>query len=89
VLLRKEYFSYQENAEEYVTKITLQIENDLHFTKCDKTPKKLLRFGNFYSKFKGSHRSTWYVFFNKKDSRYFVKFVTNNHMETASFINIL
>jgi hypothetical protein len=33
VLLRKEYFSYQENAEEYVTKITLQIENDLHFTK--------------------------------------------------------
>ena len=91
VLYKKGYFGFKENAKKYVDEILDFIYNDLTkpFTKHKPTPIKLRRYGMFYATFSPNKQTSWYVFFNTKDSRYIVKFVTNNHSKAANDLNRL
>lgn len=86
-LFKKEYFSYEENALTYVNNLVDQIINELPGKKHYSTPLRLIKYGQFYAKLKGSKRTVWYAFFDKKDNRYIIKHIANNHTAKAAFLN--
>lgn len=86
ILLEKEYFGFSDSANEYVDRIYDDIETLIDVKRHRKTPRQLAKHGAYYAAFKGSKRTMWYVFFNKKDDRYVIKYITNNHTAKASFI---
>ncbi|MFN8236942.1 MAG: hypothetical protein U0T77_02130 [Chitinophagales bacterium] len=89
ILFEKTYFSYKENAIEYVLKIISDVETNIHTRKQQKTPDALKHYGQLYISYKSSKRTMWYVFFTKKEHFYIIKHMTNNHMATAQFLNHL
>ena len=65
VLHEKEYFSYKENATDYVDKILFFIENGIHTFPHQKAPKILAHLGSYYIFYKSNSRITGHVFLNK------------------------
>ncbi|WP_310378481.1 hypothetical protein [Flavobacterium sp.] len=88
-LFDKEYFSYQENAINYVQKLVFYIEENIDVLPHKKSPKTFLKYGNFYIFYQSNNRTTWYIFFSKKNKKYLIKHLTNNHIFEANFLNIL
>ena len=88
-LFNKEYFSYEENAIHYVQKLAFYIENNIANLPPRKTPKSLSKYGDFYIFYTSNARTTWYIFFSKKNSNYLIKNISNNPIFDASFINEL
>lgn len=86
VLFEKEYFGFEETAQLYVSKIYNFIEKDLVKFPSKKTPPKLQKFGSNYAFYKANKTTTWYIFFETKNSRYLITHITNNHMAEASFL---
>lgn len=86
VLIRKKYFSYLENAEDYVHNIINFIYKDFPNTRHRLTPKPLLKHGAYFVRYNAGKRTAWYVFFNKKEDRYIIKYITNNHIAKAAFL---
>lgn len=83
LLFKEEYFNYAENAQLYVDKIVdfvlLEIDSFPHKL----TPQKLKYLGSNYIFYKSNKRSTWYIFFEKKNRNYLVTGIINNHCEEA------
>lgn len=89
LLYKKEYFSYMESAEEYVDKLIDFIYHELATIQHKSTPKPLLKHGTHYIKYSAGKRTAWYVFFNRKNDKYIIKYITNNHVVKASFLRHL
>lgn len=89
VLHEKDYFSYKENATDYVDKILFFLENSIHNFPHQKTPKKLSHLGSYYIFYKSNSRTTWYVFFEKESKHYYVSGILNNHCYEASALKSL
>jgi hypothetical protein len=83
ILLKDEYYSFLDSAEDYVNKIydfIYSIPNQ----PCKQTKNNFL--GAFYCSYKYSNRTTWYITFNKEDEIYLIKNIANNHSkEYAEF----
>jgi hypothetical protein len=88
-LYKQEYFLYKENSVKYVSKIYQDIDNVIDVKKHKQTPLELVKYGKYYITIQGSKKTTWYVFFNKKDTKYLIKYITNNHVAKSTFINLL
>lgn len=87
-LYREEYFGFEEDAHEYAEKIRSSIYADIpSIITHHKTPEGLKKYGTYYIKIKVNRRTTWYVFFEKNNNRYFVEFITNNHSPEAGYFN--
>ncbi len=85
ILLDKEYFSFYESSEKYVDGILDYLEKNI-FTKSKKVaPKYFNRFGKklYYIFYKPNNRTTWFIFFQIKNDRYLIKYITNNHVSGA------
>ena len=85
ILFEKKYFSYVEDAVDYVEDLRNEIKTKLH-TKLHKTaPEYFDKYGKNmkYAAFKKNRRTTWYAFFTKylKDGEeiYLVRYIANNH----------
>jgi hypothetical protein len=79
-LHHKKYFALKVNAQNYVNKIYDDVQSKLESKPHKQTPNRLKKHGEHYANFKVSKKTTWYVFFDRKDDRFLVKFITNNHM---------
>ena len=88
-LFCRDYFIYRENAVDYVEKFVFYINTSIHQLPYRKTPESLLKHGDFYILYKSNSRTTWYIFFSKKNSTYLIKHISNNHSLDSSLINIL
>lgn len=88
-LFKDNYFIYKENAIEYVQKLVRFIADNIHIIPPRKTPTSLLKYGDFYIFYQSNVRTTWYIFFSKKESVYLIKHIANNHSMDATFINQL
>ena len=88
ILFYKNYFSYIENAENYVVALKDEIDNYIDLKQHHPTPEKLSRHGNLYIIVSLNNGTSWYVFFEKKDNRFLIQYITNNHMEEARLIKI-
>jgi hypothetical protein len=85
-LFRKDYFSFEENAIEYVQRLSEYINHNIHKLPHKKTPEKLKKHGDFYVFYKSNKRATWYFFFNTKGNRYLIKYITNNHNFDVNYL---
>jgi hypothetical protein len=78
-LFKNDYFSYYENAENYLAKLIsfvgLNIKNFPHKS----TPEMLGHLGSNYIFYKSIVRTTWFVFFEKLEENYFISGILNNH----------
>ena len=82
LLYDKQYFSFKENATEYVSSLTDEIIETLSIKAKHIAPKYFYRFGKnmYYASFRKSTRTTWYVFFTLHGSNFLVRYITNNHV---------
>jgi hypothetical protein len=61
-------------------------ENKICTENHKQTPLELLAYGEFYISYKSNKRTTWYIFFSRKNNRILVKHITNNHVADAAFL---
>jgi len=88
-LYEKAYFGFEESAHDYVEQIRNSIRAELPKGINHRlAPKELKHYGNLYAKIQTTSHTTWYVFFDKLDNRYWVGFITNNHTPQAQFLNL-
>jgi len=85
VLFEDEYFGFVESSEEYINRIIDFTYSNIDTFPSRKTPIQLQKFGRNYIFYKINSRTTWYIFFEKKDSDYFVTHLMNNHCEDAKW----
>lgn len=81
LLFEKEYFSFYENAENYIDNLTFFIEKEMISFPHKTTPKSLKKLGSNYAFYRPNHRTTWYIFFEKSNNRYLITHLTNNHVK--------
>ena len=87
-LFEEEYFGFEGAAQEYVDKIISEIEQNIHLKRHHASPNQFLKHGKYYIKVSGSKRTMWYVFFDKKGTRFFIETIINNHIAPAAFLNL-
>ncbi len=85
-LFARNYFHTEQAAQAYVSSIYDFIEFQLTSFPLKNTPPEIKQLGLYYVVFRKSQRTSWYIFFEKKDNRYLVTFITNNHMEIAAYL---
>lgn len=83
VLYKKEYFGFIETAEEYVSKIYDAVTENIKLSPHRLTPKSLKYLGSNYIFYKSNNRTTWYVFFEKREFVFLITGIINNHCEEA------
>ena len=87
VLYNEEYFGFEESAIEYVLKIYDFIENSIEYSVIRKTPFDLEKKGKFYMAYNANKNTTWYILFDKKDDKYIVNLILNNHTKDSEYFN--
>jgi hypothetical protein len=86
ILYEKHYFSFKEPAIMYVVDLECDIKNTLPNRQKRIAPSYFQRYGKnlFYSTFRKSKHTQWYVFFNIYEEKgklmYLVRYITNNHV---------
>ena len=83
VLYKKEYFGFMKSAEEYVSKIYDAVPESIKLPTHRLTPKNLKYLGSNYIFYKFNNRTTWYIFFEKRNQNYLITGIINNHCEEA------
>lgn len=78
-LYKKEYFGFIESAEDYVSNLYDAVPERIKKSFQKKTPENLRYLGSNYIFYKSNARTTWYVFFEKRDQNYLITGITNNH----------
>ena len=85
ILYEKDYFSYYENAEQYVEELIEDIKKNLPAKRSKPAPEYFDKFGKNmeYAAFKKNKYTTWYVFYDiYKDNEeiiFLVRHIENNH----------
>lgn len=85
-LYENEYFGFLESAETYVSNIYDSIPELVEKQKHKQTPAELQKHGKFYISYSSNKRTNWYIFFNRRENRFLIKYITNNHMPDAKFL---
>lgn len=83
ILYKEEYFGFIESAEDYVLKIYDALDENIKLNTHKLTSQKLKYLGSNYIFYKSNKRTTWYIFFEKKNRNYLVTGIINNHCEEA------
>ena len=84
ILLEKDYFSYLDNALDYIAAIFEFIEQKIHILQHHAAPKYFSKYqsGMQYIAYPANKRTTWYIFFKQSDNRFLIYYITNNHYES-------
>lgn len=78
-LFEEEYFGFPESAQNYIDKIVGFVISSISSFPHKKTPKSLQYLGLNYIFYKHNTRTTWYVFFEKRDQSYLITSIINNN----------
>ncbi len=81
VLYKNHYFGFVENADIYVEKIHNYVYDNIDKPISRLSPKSFKKFGEFYIKYRANENTTWYIFFDRKEHRFLVNYILNNHTE--------
>jgi len=86
ILFEEEYFSFEEDAQEYVDDLFFDIKTNLPIKSHKPAPPHFDKYGAgmYYASFKVNRNTTWYAFFTKYlvdgETVYLVRYINNNHM---------
>jgi hypothetical protein len=88
LLYRNKYFSFPDQAIDYVQRIRSYIENTIETAYKRKAPEHFTKYGDdmSYFTYKANNRTTWYVFFQQKQDAYLIRYITNNHIAAQYFV---
>ena len=86
-LCEKDYFSTLEAAENYVDTILDFIYANIETFPSKNSPLKLKHFGRKYIFYKSNKRTTWFVFYESRDSNYLITKIVNNHAAEANLLH--
>ncbi len=76
VLIEEDYFSYIENAEDYVDKI-VDFINTIPKQKRYLTKRK--QYGQWYCRYKANRHTTWFITFDTNEVIWIIRNIINNH----------
>lgn len=82
-LYKEEYFGFIESAEEYVSNIYDAVPERIKKAPHKKTPETLQYLGSDYIFYKPNPKTTWYIFFEKRDQNYLITGIINNYCKEA------
>ncbi len=91
LLYDKAYFDFEASALKYVDDLLIDIEITLSQKPKRVAPPYFSRYGKnmFYSVFKKSKRTQWYVFFTMhqidNELVYLIRYISNNHVDAQHF----
>ena len=87
ILFEKQYFSYVEDAIDYVNELCYDVKTNLPTKLHKPAPNYYAKYGKnmYYAVFKKNKRTTWYAFFSKYaengETVYLLCYIGNNHTE--------
>jgi len=85
ILFEEEYYSFEENAQQYAKELFDDIETTLPTRWKKPAPNHFEKYGKnmYYSGFRKNRNTTWYAFFTKYEENgetiYLVRHIENNH----------
>ena len=87
ILIEKGYFSFYEYSAQYVEDLVNYVKNNISIKPHKSAPAHFSKYGSnmFYITYNRNKRTTWYIFFQKTDYFYFVRYITNNHVAGQYF----
>ncbi|GHT76646.1 hypothetical protein AGMMS50262_15430 [Bacteroidia bacterium] len=82
LLFKKRYFSFFEDAEAYVNKLTYYIERYIGILPEKNAPVYFNRYGNNlkYITYRANKTTQWYIFYQQMENTFLVRHITNNHV---------
>jgi len=82
------YFSFPDQAMNYVFKIRQYIESSIATVHKRKAPDHFIKYGKnmFYFIYKANANTSWYIFFQQKADIYLIRYITNNHISAQYFV---
>ena len=88
LLYDKNYFSFSDQAINYVFKIRQHIESSIATSHKHKAPEYFERYGEnmYYIVYKANANTSWYIFFQQKADIYLIRYITNNHVSAQYFV---
>jgi len=84
-LYQKNYFSFYENAEQYVFELINDIQQNIPIKTKHISPPRFRKYGTHYIIYRPNNHTTWYMFFKFKKDKFLIKYITNNHV-SAQYI---
>ena len=81
VLFVYEYFGFEDSALNYVEKIYDFIKNNISKPISKNSPLAYQKFGKKFIKYKANNNTSWYIFFDQKENRFLINYITNNHSQ--------
>ncbi|MBX3163800.1 MAG: hypothetical protein KF900_04920 [Bacteroidetes bacterium] len=87
-LYADEYFGFIEQADRFVDYIAQTIKRDVHKLKHYPVPKDV-KYADYYIvvRLPKNKHTAYHAYFKKKDNRYLVTKISNNHEPEAKFLN--
>jgi hypothetical protein len=87
LLYAKGYFSFWNNAREYVKQIVYYIVQYAYILNNVRMPRLIFRYGSNlkYITYRANKTTTWYIFYQQQDDVYLVRHITNNHVAAQYF----
>ena len=82
-LFERGYFGFAESAQKYVNKIVDFIITNISTFPHKQAPRSLRCLGSNYIFYKANPRTTWYIFFEKRNQNYLISGITNNYCVEA------
>lgn len=82
-LFEEEYFGFYKSAENYVDKIVDFVFSSISSFPHKETPRAIKKLGSNYIFYKTNSRTTWYIFFEKRDQNYLITGIINNNSVEA------
>ncbi len=85
-LFEEEYFGFPESAKDYVDKIVTFVLSNISNFPSKETPKSIKYLGTNYIFYKTNSRTTWYIFFEKRETNYLVTSIINNNSIEVGYL---
>lgn len=82
-LFKKEYFGFAQSAQNYADKIVDFVISGISSFPHKKSSEKLRYLGSYYIFYKPNPKTTWYIFFEKRDQNYLITGIINNYCKEA------
>jgi hypothetical protein len=87
ILIDAGYFSFYAASVQYIEDLVSYIEKNIVIQPYKFAPAHFSKYGDnlLYITYKRNRQTIWYVFFQKFDSSYFIRYITNNHVSAKYF----
>ena len=88
LLYNKGYFSFPDQAINYIFKMRQYIESSIETVHKRKASEYFTKYGSnmFYFIYKANVNTNWYIFFQQKADIYLIRYITNNHVSAQYFV---